>query len=239
LHVDCQRFLRFLANLCIRHREEFMKLPRTRLEGHDEFFVTNPWFGPFDAEVLYSALRTFRPATVMEVGSGFSTLLIRRAISDGDLATRLLCIDPMPRVDIRKQADEHVQRRVEELDPSELAHRLGANDILFIDSSHTVNAGGDVPYLFLEVLPRLAPGVLVHIHDIFLPFDYPKEWVVDYGWNWNEQYLVGALLYANNAVELLWPAHYMWRCHREELREIIPSEPSLFGPSSLWLRKLT
>jgi len=174
----------------------------------------------------------------VEVGSGFSTRVIRRAIWDGSLSTRVRSIDPAPRIDVEGYADEHLQSRVEELDASELARSLGVNDILFIDSSHTVTNGGDVPFLFLEVVPRLVPGVLIHVHDVFLPFDYPQDWVVDKGRNWNEQYLVQALIYGSNTLEILWPAHYMWRCHRREIMQAIPSEPGPYIPSSLWLKKL-
>ena len=96
---------------------------------------------------------------------------------------------------------------------SKILDLLSAGDILFIDSSHTVTTGGDVPYLFLEILPRLNPGVLIHIHDIFLPFDYPEQWVLE-DWGWTEQYLVHAFLSYNQTFEILWPASYVWEHHR-------------------------
>lgn len=238
LELDDEKFLHFLDEVCLPYREQYSSFPRTQAALPNGFYLDNGWFGAVDAEVLYSILRWRRPRTVVEVGSGFSTRVIRRAICDGSLATRLRSVDPTPRVDVQKYVDEQVQSRVEELEPSELARSLGANDILFIDSSHTVANGSDVPFLFLEVVPRLAPGVLIHIHDIFLPFDYPQDWVVVRGWKWNEQYLVQALLYGSNTLEILWPAYYMWRCHQRELLEVIPSGGGSFGPSSLWLRKV-
>ena len=91
-------------------------------------------------------------------------------------------------------------------------------------------------FLFLEVIPRLRPGVLIHIHDMFLPFEYPTDWVIKHRWGWNEQYLVYALLCDSHRLEVLWPAYYMWRNHRDQVREVIPSKPDAV-PSSLWLLK--
>jgi len=131
-----------------------------------------------------------------------------------------------------------LKARVEDIEVEEILRLLSPGDILFIDSSHTIQTGGDVPYLFLEVLPRLQAGVLVHIHDIFFPFDYPSDWVMD-GWGWNEQYLVHAFLAGNKAFEILWPARYLWERQRAAIVELIPSAAALNRqPSSLWLRKV-
>jgi hypothetical protein len=238
LQLDDEQYLRFLREVCMPYREQYGAWPRTPKETPNGFYLDDVWFGAIDAEVLYSVVRSYRPGAIVEVGSGFSTRLIRRAVSDGSLVTRVRSIDPAPVRDAQGYADEHLRCRVEELDASELARSLAVNDILFIDSSHTVTNGGDVPFLFLEVVPRLVPGVLIHVHDIFLPFDYPPDWVLDEGRNWNEQYLVQALIHGNNTLEILWPSHYMWRCHRQELLQVVPSEPNRYVPSSFWLRKL-
>ena len=238
LQLEDEKYFRFLREVCLPYRDEYSAWPRVPKQIPNCFYLDDVWFGAVDAEVLYSMIRSCRPGVIVEVGSGFSTRVIRRAISDGALSTLLRCIDPGPVLNVQEYAHEHLQRRVEELDASELAHSLGINDILFIDSSHTVTNGGDVPFLFLEVVPRLAPGVLIHVHDIFFPFDYPQDWVLDEGRKWNEQYLVQALLYGNNRLEIVWPSYCMWRYHRLELLQAIPSKPSRYVPSSLWLRKL-
>jgi hypothetical protein len=238
LQLDDEKYLRFLREVCLPYREPYGAWPRTPTRDPNGFYLNNDWFGAVDAEVLYSIVRSYRPGTVVEVGSGFSTRVIRRAISDGSLSTRVRSIDPAPRINVQGYADEYLQSRVEQLDASELAHSLGVDDILFIDSSHTVTNGGDVPFLFLEVVPRLIPGVLIHIHDFFSPFDYPQDWIVNEGRYWNEQYLVQALIYGSNTFEILWPAHYVWRRHERELQQAIPTEPGPSVPSSLWLRKL-
>ena len=238
MNFEPGRFRAFLQEVCIPYRNDYTKLPGVAAVS-DGFFVRNGWFQAVDAEVLYSVLRHFQPRLVIEVGSGFSTKLMRRAITDGNLPTRIRSIDPDPRVDISRCADEHLKCPVEHSDPVALADCLQPGDILFIDSSHMVQAGGDVPYLFLKIIPRLRPGVLIHIHDIYLPFEYPLEWVSVPCWNWSEQYLVQAFLYRNAEFETLWAGHYMWRMHREDVVRIIPCNGEAGLPSSLWLKKVT
>ncbi|HWB00460.1 MAG TPA: class I SAM-dependent methyltransferase [Pirellulales bacterium] len=236
LALDDAAFLQFLDTVCRPFQSEYSALPERLPEGQVGYFLRNPWFGPVDAEVLYSMLRHHRPKRVIEVGSGFSSRLTRRAIADGQLETRLTCIDPSPCVEVRSFADEYIASLVETLSVEQIVGPLTAGDFLFIDSSHLVATAGDVPFLFLEVLPRLAPGVIVHVHDIFFPYDYPKQWVIDHRWGWNEQYLVHALLMGNRSLGLLWPAWYMWQKQRRALEEVIPSARGGAFPTSLWLR---
>lgn len=195
----------------------------------------NAWFSSPDAEVLYVIVRTFRPGTVVEVGSGYSTRVIRQAILDGGLDTRLISIDPQPRAEVEGLADE-VRRVPVEAVPMDLFRALRPNDILFIDSSHTIKPGGDVVFLYLRVIPSLAPGTLVHIHDVFIPWDYPKQWVVERRWEWNEQYLVHAMLTFSNVFEVLYAGHF--------LQKTLPRFESHFPhangriATSMWLRKV-
>lgn len=182
-------------------------------------------------------LRRFQPANIVEVGSGFSTRLMRRAINEGKLVTRITSIDPHPNTSVQPYADEYIRTPVEDVEAAKILKLLSAGDILFIDSSHAVKTGGDIPYLFLEILPRLGTGVFIHIHDIFLPFDYPEEWVLeDYGWN--EQYLVHAFLAYNQSFEILWPASYVWAHRKSEILSVISTASAAARPSSLWLNKL-
>lgn len=233
---DDARHLAFLAEVCSGCREGYMALPQEANGAGDGFYLRNGWFEPVDAEVLYSVVRHYRPQRIVEVGSGFSTRLTRQAIRDGGLSTRITCIDPLPRADIQAYADRHIASRVEAVPVADIAGQLAENDILFIDSSHKVISGGDVPFLFLEVLPQLRSGVLIHVHDIFLPFEYP-ETVIDLRWDWAEQYLVHAFLAYNGAFEILWPASYMWARQKEEILRYIPVPWLRLSPSSLWLRK--
>src|SRR4029077_19197551 len=122
----------------------------------------------------------------------------------------LMCIEPFPQKFLRAGfpgLQSLMERKVQDVDLNFFS-QLQSGDILFIDSSHTVKIGGDVNYLFLEVLPRLNPGVIVHVHDIFLPFDYRRDWVMDELRFWTEQYLLQAFLMFNSDFEVLMANHY-------------------------------
>lgn len=238
LRLKRDRYHEFLDTVCSSYRPNFPQRLPGAASGNEAFYLNNGWFDSVDAEVLYSIIRRFKPARIVEVGSGFSTRAMRRAILDGGLHTRLTSIDPIPRVDVASFADEQIRTPVETLEVSRLVELLQANDILFIDSSHLITTGGDVTFLCLEVLPELRPGIFVHFHDIFLPFEYPQSWVVDFRWGWNEQYLIQAFLYNNSEFEIVWPAYYMWTQYKGEVLKTIPCDPSRTSPSSFWLRKI-
>ena len=230
--------LEFLQSTCLPFQRDYSVLAQNQNGSEEEFYLQNGWFGPVDAEILYSLIRTVRPRHIIEVGSGFSTRLMRRAIREGKLETKITSVDPMPNTSIAPFADEYIKVPVETIPLPQIVDTLDANDILFIDSSHKVKTGGDVPFLFLEVLPRLKPGVWVHVHDVFFPFDYPKQWVLD-GWDWNEQYLVHAFLCYNERFEIRWPGSFIWERHRQQIARAIPSADSLSTPpASLWLQKI-
>jgi predicted O-methyltransferase YrrM len=237
LKFEPEKYLTFLQETCLPYREAYSKFPLSPNGDQSAFYLDNGYFRSVDAEVLYSVIRHRKPKRIIEVGSGFSTRLIASAIKDGALTSKLTSIDPSPRVEVAGHVTEHIRSTVEELDPAVMVEALGPGDLLFIDSSHRIITGGDVPYLFLEVLPRLRQGVLIHVHDIFMPLDYPEEAVLP-GWNWSEQYLVHAFLSFNDAFEVLWPARYMWANYQGAVMNVIPADPSVFPPSSLWLEKL-
>jgi predicted O-methyltransferase YrrM len=236
LTLESEAALAFLSETCMPYRAEWERLPLSANGDESQYFLENGWFESVDAEVLYSIVRRFRPANIVEVGSGFSTRLMRRAINEGKLATKITSIDPHPNTSVQPYADEYIRAPVEDVEAAKILNLLSAGDILFIDSSHTVKTGGDIPYLFLEILPQLPPGVFIHIHDIFLPFDYPEEWVLE-DWGWNEQYLVHAFLAYNQTFEILWPASYMWAHHRSEVAHVIRTASASARPASLLLKK--
>ena len=150
----------------------------------------NGWLSPFDLASLYCLVALNHPQHYLEVGSGVSTSVARRALRDHQLRTRMISVDPQPRAEIDSLCDEVIRRPLESVDLA-LFDQLAPGDILFIDSSHRVFTNSDVTVVFLEVLPRLQPGVLVHLHDIFLPYDYPPEWRDRY---YSEQYALAAML---------------------------------------------
>ena len=169
------------------------------------------WLDGLDMFALYGFVATGRAARYLEIGSGYSTRLVRRAITDHHLATRVISIDPRPRATVDNLCDEVVRLPLEECDLG-IFHKLGAGDILFMDSSHRSFMNSDVTVFFLEVLPRLRSGVLVHLHDIFLPLDYPPFWEYRHYPHryWSEQYLLAASLLAGHAVyEIVLPNHYI------------------------------
>lgn len=211
-------------------------VPDDRLEG---FYSRNSEFGWLDSRALFVLLRTWRPARIIEVGSGYSSLLM------ADVNTRFLagaaditCIEPYPRPFLLKTMPgitRLMHARVQEV-PLSTFDALQAGDVLFIDSSHVSKTGSDVNMLLLTVLPRLRPGVRVHVHDIFLPQDYPRDWVLKLQYHWNEQYLLQALLARNSSVfRVLFGSHY---AHLRFPRLVgaalgLPSGPG-YGGGSFW-----
>jgi hypothetical protein len=169
----------------------------------------NSYFSSPDTEILYAVVRQYKPKRFVEIGCGNSTRIVRQAIKDGNLDTRLISIDPSPRIDIAGFSDQIIRRPVEDVDLVETIGLLEENDILFIDSSHIVKTGSDVVFLFLNVLPTLPTGAVVHIHDIFLPYEYPAEWVMQHGYGFNEQYLLQALLSCGEGYSVIWPGYYL------------------------------
>jgi hypothetical protein len=118
----------------------------------------------------------------------------------------------------------------------EVFESLGAGDVLFVDSTHVVKAGSDVNHLYFEIFPRLAPGVWVHVHDIFFPFEYPQEWILE-GRAWHEAYLLRAMLTGNDAFEIRWFQSLMWARHRQLLEGRLPAMGKNPG-GNIWLQKV-
>lgn len=238
IDLQPQRQLQLLEKF--NYSEELRLFP---LDGDHKagYCYHNGMFGPGDAEVLYSVLRHFKPRRVIEVGSGSSTHLAKAALyrnrAEGHESEHI-CIEPYSAPWLEKLGVTVVREHVEDVDIS-LFQKLGANDVLFIDSSHVLRTGGDVQFEYLEILPRLNPGVLVHVHDIFLPFEYPQSWIRDQKWFWTEQYLVQAFLAFNAGFEVLLALHYLHAHHRDALAKAaaIYAEHPQFQPASLWIRR--
>lgn len=165
------------------------------------------YFSGADARVLDALVRTLKPARVIEVGSGTSTRLMRAAARAAGHAMHILCIDPEPRSDIRAVADEIVNVNVVACDPAVFAG-LRAGDLFFLDGSHYAFNGTDVPYLLLEILPRLPAGVIVHVHDICLPYEYSALFTAR---SYNEQYVLAGLLLGGALLRVDIPVYALWR----------------------------
>jgi predicted O-methyltransferase YrrM len=214
------------------------------VERTDEFryYFDNPAYAWGDGLLLHAMLRHVRPRRVVEVGSGYSSAMLldttERWLDPGVELTFVEPYDELLRSLLRDGDDERVtilDVGVQDVDP-EVFTRLGAGDILFIDSTHVVKAGADVNHLFFEVLPSLAAGVVIHIHDIFFPFEYPAPWVHE-GRAWQETYLLRAFLMYNPAFQIEWFQHLMWSRHREVIEAKVPDIGRNAG-GNLWLRKV-
>jgi hypothetical protein len=204
------------------------------------YYYNNDQFPVLDAEVLYCMLCHFQPKRMIEIGSGFSSL-ITADVNRRKFGERLdfTCVEPYPRQFLRDGVpgiSRLMMSKVEDLDLGVFAS-LEEGDFLFIDSSHVAKTGSDVNYLFFEVIPRLKKGVMIHVHDIFLPDEYPKEWVLREGRSWNEQYLLRAFLQFNDAFEVVWGSHFMATRFAKEVHAVFPRFPSLGGGGSIWIRK--
>jgi hypothetical protein len=198
----------------------------------------NGLFEGLDARMLFCLLRHLAPRRLLEVGSGYSSLLaadVNRRFLGG--ALEITCIEPFPR-DFLRRGVPGIARLLEQpvqavgLEPF---RALEAGDVLFVDSSHVSKTGSDVNFLYLEALPRLARGVWIHIHDIFLPWDYPREWVLGEERSWNEQYLVQALLIHSHGFAV----RFGCACAQRFFPELVESVfGSRVGGGSLWLEKI-
>ena len=197
-----------------------------------EFNFDNGYFSGFDAAVYYSLIRHLKPQRIIEIGGGYSTQLAAKAITSNS-SGKLICIEPYPeRLNGVGPSVELIQKRVEEIDVDFFAC-LEANDILFIDSSHAVKFGSDVCYEFLELLPRLTPGVWVHVHDIFFPHDYPAEWLIERRMALNEQYLLEAFLSFNERFQVALANYWLCLDHADEGTRLWPN-----SGSSFWMKQV-
>jgi predicted O-methyltransferase YrrM len=183
-------------------------LARIPLDASDDRspYWNNGWMPPLDGAALYYMLAERKPRLYLEVGSGNSTKFARRAIEDHKLSTRIVSIDPHPRAEINALCDRVVRTPLQDADLSVFAD-LQSGDVLFLDNSHVLLTNSDVTVAFMEVLPSLPAGVLVQVHDIFLPYDYPPRWAHRY---FNEQYVLAfALLEQASRLQVLLPNAYV------------------------------
>jgi predicted O-methyltransferase YrrM len=181
-------------------------IPQNPVNGQEPFWRCG-WFSALDAASLVAFVATYKPKTYIEIGSGFSTRFCRYAINAAKISTRLISIDPEPRAEIDALCDETHRRGLETCDPALFAG-LGAGDVLFLDGSHRALPNSDVNVFFLDILPRLPPGVLVHIHDIFLPYDYVPQWRSRF---YNEQYMLAAILLHRPTFDVVLPNQFVCR----------------------------
>ncbi len=226
-------------------QDELEEIPMS--PGPIRYGYRNWTFGPVDAGLLYCMVRRFRPSHILEVGCGMSTLLIRHALEQGGLSCEHVCVEPFEQPWLDELPVCVLRQPIELMDPEKLAGTLGPGDLLFIDSSHVVKPQGDVVFVVQELLPRLAPGVIVHFHDIFTPRDYPPSWVLDARVLWAEQYLLESFLCNNPGWQIILSSNVLAEDHHEALagalpiariyqKGILPDGPPVF-PNSFYFRR--
>jgi hypothetical protein len=186
----------------------------------------NDWIPALDGISLYGYAATRNPRLYLEIGSGTSTKFVRRAIRDHGLRTKIVSIDPFPRSEVDRLCDEVVRSRLEDADLTPFFD-LTSDDMLFFDGSHRALQNSDVTAFFLDILPELKPGVLVGVHDIFLPHDYPVDWLERF---YSEQYLLACWLLAGERLKVELPVFYCVRDPElvDTLRQL-RSAPNLVG----------
>lgn len=221
-------------------KDELARIPE---EKADEvtFYFNNKNFKYGDAVYWYSLIRAVRPRHIIEIGSGFSTKMACMAVranrqQDAAYQCRHVCIEPYEMPWLEQLGVEVIREKVEETN-IDLFGQLQENDIVFIDSSHIIRPQGDVLYELLELLPLLPPGVIVHIHDIFTPRDYPEDWVTGAIILWNEQYLLEAFLTQNPHWEVIGALNYLKNNHFEAFRAAFPQAMPHQEPGSFYIRR--
>lgn len=200
-------------NEILRHQSVFESIKTSETETDENLPAWNNGFLPgLDIMALYSMMALYKPQRYIEIGSGNSTKVARKSILDNGLETQIISIDPYPRANIDHLADEVVRKPAEDLsDYKFITDELGENDILFIDNSHRCLPNSDVTTCFLDILPYLKSGVIVHVHDIYLPYDYPQFMCDRF---YSEQYVLAAFLLANpKKYRVLFPAFFVSEDH--------------------------
>ena len=206
------------------------------------FYLNNGAFESGDAEYWYQLIRLIKPRRIIEVGSGNSTLMAIKAIRKNSeqypgYTCKHICIEPYEMPWLEETGVSVVRKNIEDVD-LQFFSELEENDILFIDSSHVIRPQGDVLFEYLELLPILQKGVIVHVHDIFSPKNYPRQWLEDEVRLWNEQYLLEGFMSHNNSWKIIGALNYLHHNHYEMLKSVAPFLTPEREPGSFYIRKI-
>jgi len=222
--------------------DELGNIPFTKPNKH-EFYFNNGSYESGDAEYWYQIIRLIKPKKIFEVGCGNSTLMAIKAIKknheeDCNYTCKHICIEPYEMPWLEEIGVSVVRQKIETLDVKFFSE-LEENDFLFIDSSHIIRPQGDVLYEYLELLPTLNKGVIVHVHDIFSPKNYLKQWLIDEVKFWNEQYLLEAFLSHNSSWEIIGALNYLHHNHYANLKLMAPFLSPDREPGSFYIKKIS
>jgi hypothetical protein len=223
--------------------DELKGIPLERKDNSHSFFINNGFFSSGDAEFWYNLIRLKKPSRLIEIGSGYSTLMAIQAIKknqedDETYDCKHTCIEPFENPWLDNLGVEVVRSKVEDLGV-EYFTELSANDILFIDSSHVIKPQGDVLFEYLQLLPSLNSGVMVHIHDIFSPKDYTTKLIREEVKFWNEQYLMEAFLTNNPQWKIIGALNWLHHNFYDKLKTACPYLLPESEPGSFYIQKLS
>lgn len=241
LHIDFNLPKQLKALAGLQYTEELAAFPLDGNVWDFTFYISNPSFGPGDCDMYYLMIRNQKPKRIIEIGSGYSTLVaidaIKKNAAEGH-STEMTCIEPYEMEWLEKKVEINVIREPVEKVSMSVFKTLQEGDILFIDSSHIIRPENDVLFEYLELLPELNKGVIIHIHDIFSPRHYRAEWLKDEFRFWNEQYLLEAFLYYNDSFEVMYVINQLkndaYAACVQKLMHVTPESE----PASFWMRKV-
>ena len=246
IEMNDEEQLKLLSAFCSNYKKEYDLFPENKTQIPYQYYINNGLFELADGIILYSMIRHFKPAKIIEIGSGNSTCISAQAIlknkkENSSYNCDLTAIEPHPNETLKSGFPgftKLIQDEVQNIPVSEF-EKLEENDILFIDSSHVLKIGSDVQYEFFEILPKLNKGVLIHVHDIFLPGEYPKGWILRDHVFVNEQYLLQAFLTYNDHFKVIWAGHYMRMKYHDMLKDAFGRyETDDRWPASFWIKKV-
>jgi hypothetical protein len=197
------------------------------------FFWKNRMFSHNDALAYYCMIRSVKPANIIEIGSGFSTLVALEAVGING-SGNIYCIEPYPKEFLKNERRiSLLPMKAQEIQVQFLNDILKDGDFLFIDSTHTVKSGSDCLHIYLRLLPAVRRNIWVHVHDVYLPWGMPKHWLIEKQYFWTEQYLLLALLTDNPKVSVIYGSAYSMARHKEQMETLMNGKYTA-GGSSIW-----
>ena len=236
INLNINEQIKLLNNL--NYYDELKKLNFNEQSNNSRFYIKNNFFEGGDADIYYQMIRYFKPKKIIEIGSGYSSLIAIEAIRNNknkeNFETNITCIEPYENKWLEETGIRVIREKVEDVE-EDLIIDLKKNDILFIDSSHVIKPQGDLLKIFLEILPKLEKGVLVHIHDIFTPRDYPSKWLNDENRFYNEQYLFEAIMDHSSRYKIICSLNYLKNDYYVDLKQVCPYLNEKSEPASMYI----
>ena len=223
---------------------ELADVPEEMPDGPPRFHWHNNFWTGLDAFSQYCLMRDAKPRRVVEIGCGWSSLLLAQALAKNEAkgAPQVVVdqVEPYPRTELLAALPDHwnLHEAILQRAPLSLFEELGDGDVCFYDGSHVAKPGSDVVWFFAEVLPRLKPGVLIHLHDVFWPAEYPDQWIFERGQTWNEQYVLQAFLMYNGDFKPLLCNPALMAYRHQDLTELFAAVAPISGSGSLWMRRV-